>query len=215
MKSNIVKKAILSALVSAASCALAANHQESSGSMQKFYVGANIGYLHTPWKDIVGTPQSAPALNDWKNGNGGLGFGANLGYMFQPWVGIEGGWIHVPTVKVTVVPQGVPAPLPESEIKNNAFFTAIKLQHSLGATNLSLYTKVGLGYQDIEVKNGGVMIKNTNPIGVYGAIGVDYSVTQNILIGGSVSFLNGYTKHDKNQFATDLSYFNVGVSYLF
>ncbi len=215
MKSKIVKGALLSVLVSAASWAIAAeDHQQSSDPMQKFYVGANIGYLHTPWKDgsdvqIVETI----SFSNWKDGNGGLGFGANLGYMFQPWIGIEGGWINVPTVKVTVT--AYKRQNPETEIKDNAFYAAMKLQHGLNVRNLSLYTKVGLGYQDVDVKNGGGMINNTGPIGVYGAVGLDYCVTQNILIDGSLAFLNGYARHDKGQFATDLSYFNVGVSYLF
>lgn len=133
--------------------------------------------------------------------------------MFQPWIGIEGGWLYVPTVSVNVSALGVQ--YPATDIKTNAFYTAIKLQHSLDVTNLSLYTKVGLGYQDVDVKNGGGMINNTGPIGVYGALGLDYCLTHNIVIDGSLTFLNGYTRHDKGQFATDISYFNVGVSYLF
>jgi opacity protein-like surface antigen len=214
MKSNMVKGAVLCVLVSAVSWAVAANHPQSSDPMQKFYVGANFGYLHAPWKD--GSDVEIPgtiSFSDWKNGNGDLSFGANLGYMFQPWIGVEGGWMYVPTVKVTVTAHGYTSP--PTEIKDNAYYAAMKLQHGLNVRNLSLYTKVGLGYQDVDVKNGGGMINNTGPIGVYGAVGLDYGVTQNILIDGSVSFLNGYTRHDKGQFATDLSYFNVGVSYLF
>lgn len=54
IKIKIVKAALYSALVSATSWAMAAeDHQQSSDSMQKFYVGANIGYLHAPWKDAA------------------------------------------------------------------------------------------------------------------------------------------------------------------
>jgi opacity protein-like surface antigen len=218
MKSTILKGVVISALVSSASLAVAANTQQSTSPVQNFYVGANVGYLHTPWKDTVGTGHADPAIPDfdnWKNGNGGLGFGADLGYMFQPWIGVEAGWMHTPTVKVTVTPPGVPVALPETVINNNAFYAAVKLAHGLNVTNLSLFTKAGIGYQNTDVKNGGDKINNADTIGFFGSIGLDYAATQNIHVDGSVTLLTGYAKHDSHKFTTDLSYFNVGLSYHF
>lgn len=213
MKNKILFGALTAALIGSVSITFAAQGAPATNAGQ-VYAGVNAGYMSTPWRDTIGGDANGPArFTDWKNGNGGFGLGAYVGYMLQPSFGVEVGVEHAPTVKTTVKVDGIP--FPESVIKNNAFYAAVKLIHKVGLNNTNLFAKAGIGYQNLNVQNGGGKMNSADTFGFYGAMGLDYAVTSQIHIDGSVSYLTGYAKHSVHKFTTDLVYYNVSVGYYF
>ena len=209
MKSRVLKSVICMALVGASSVAMADQHSTTS-QLHNVYVGVNLGYMSQPWRDTIGGDQAGRvSFSNWKNGNGGFGFGAYAGYMLQPHLGLEAGWTHAPTTKTTVTAEG--RAFPETEIKNNAFYAAVKFTQKIGIQNTNVFGKAGVGLQSIKIKNGGGTVNDADTFGFYGALGLDYSATSNIHIDGSISYLTGFAKHSTHKFSTRLFYYNVSL----
>jgi hypothetical protein len=178
----------------------------------KFYVGANVNYTHSDWKAMLGA--NGTAFTDWKNGTGGVGFGAYAGYMLTNHIGAELGWNKSPTVDVSVTYTG---PKTATKISTNMFYAAFVMANKMpGVSNLSMFLKVGPGFQKVHINNDASGLLNSmTAVGLYGATGVTYAATPNIGISLQAAGLSGQTDHNKGEFSTNPYIYSLSVAYLF
>jgi hypothetical protein len=212
---TFLKGALLTSAVLGSSLAFAQASHQSSGSVgtaSQFYVGANVNYTNSDWKTIIGANEVS--TSDWKNGTGGAGFGLYAGYMLTPHIGTELGWNKAPTVNFTISSQG--SPWASTKISTNLFYGAFMLSSPLPIlNNLSMYLKVGPGYQQVHVEGGADAINSMGAFGLYGATGLTYAVMPHLGLSVQAAGLSGQSDHDKNKFSTNLYMYSINLAYLF
>lgn len=213
---TLLKGALLTSALLTSSLALAAAPMTTSpdnGAASKVYVGVNANYTHSDWKTMLGA--NGTSFSGWKNGTGGFGFGAYAGYMLTDHIGAELGWNKSPNVQFNLAYDGGASTA--TKITTNMFYAAFVMSNQLPmAQNLSMFLKVGPGYQRVHVSNTvGGAINNMDAIGLYAAAGLTYAVTPNIGVSLQAAGLSGQTDHQKNKFSTNPYIYSLSVAYLF
>lgn|GEM_PF-6438229 len=213
LKGALLTSALLTSSLSFADQSFAQPQQPTAQSASgKFYIGASVNYTHSDWKTMLGA--NGTSFTDWKNSTGGIGFGAYAGYMMTNHIGAELGWNRAPTVKFNLSYQS--SPYVATSISTNMFYAAFVMSNQLPiAQNITMFLKVGPGYQRVHVTGGTDAINSMNAIGLYGAVGLTYAITPNIGISAQAAGLSGQTNHNKGQYTTNPYIYSVSLAYLF
>jgi hypothetical protein len=219
MKLLPTRIAVATALsIATLSCfAAPAQNVASSNSGPHFYLGVRGSYVHSDWKTMIYSKnQGEPSYSNWKNGSGGFGVGLYGGYLINSHFGFEAGWNRLPTVDVKIA-NPVPAQTQNVKISDNMFYAAIVLAQPLSAAeHLWIFEEVGPGFQSVRINHkDNLVLKDHDAIGLYGALGLTYGLTNHLGLSATAAGLSGTTNHAKNQYSTNPYIYSLSLAYAF
>lgn len=156
------------------------------------YVQAQLGYAQTYWKNHFGG-----VVTSSKHGNGGFTWGADLGYQFNKNMAVELGGFYLPKATVN-----------SNTTKSWAGYAAVKLSAPV-MSNVSVYAKVGLGYQHVKIDSA-----KTHHWGPAFGAGVDYDLGNNMFVNVQYMRFAGKVKNGVAE-ATNPNIWTAGIGYKF
>jgi len=164
------------------------------------YIEGMAGYNRYVLSDL--TPASTSV--NWKNGTGNWAFAADIGYQFHRYFSAELGGIYTLRAK-------------ENTFKYRPWYAYLAGKMSIPIyDNLSLFTKLGVGYQELKADTGAVSVTETsyNNWGAMFGAGLAYNFTPAFYITGQWLRFTGRIKDGAVQ-TTAPNIFLVGLGYKF
>ena len=180
------------------------------------YIEAMTGYANTAWSDITGDGTADVTFNYTKNDSGGFAWGADIGYQWTSWLAVELGGFKLPTTDLEVQPTGAPSTYSGS-IEGSIFYLAAKLSHTINKK--SLFTKVGLNYQNTQVSDslssGDDGINSNIYYGPFFGVGMSYACKPYLSFKIEYDRASGQADHGGDNYAPNPNIFVAGLSYSF
>jgi|GEM_PF-2812376 len=172
--------------------------QLAEAAQNGYFIGLMLGYTKSDWGNFL----SPSTITD--NGDGGLGIELNGGYRWNNRLAIETGFEHIPKVKYTNNNQ-------EFSVTSWLSYTALELDAPIsGPMNAFLQAGLGIHYID-DTKT-----KSESTILPYYAVGVSYTINQNIKASFKCSFYSSNEEIDgHNGYVPTVSSFMLGAQYMF
>jgi OOP family OmpA-OmpF porin len=206
---SIKKLLVLAAAGVASSAALAGTMGYTSASAPAMYDNTGVyiegmaGYNRYVLEDAFGTSNGAAT---WDKGNGNFAFGADIGYQFHRYFSAELGGIY--TLKAKETYNGA-----TSDIKLWAAYFAGKVSVPI-YDNVSVFAKLGVGYQDLKVDAGAFLANEENNWGAMYGAGIAYNFTPAFYIDGQWLRFTGKNTNAQTVI-TAPNIFLLGVGYKF
>jgi len=181
------------------------NSQINSAKNKGAYITGLAGYNRYALKDI------ANPNDDWTNGRGNFAFGAAVGYQFCKYFSLETGGIYTLDGKARNPLSVDPS---KDEIARTRYaYLAGKLSVTT-YPKTTIFTKLGLGYQQLSVSNGPFGQEKFRKWGVMFGAGTAYDFTPKVFI--SLQWLRFTGKVvDGAGHATAPNIFLLGLGYKF
>ncbi len=188
-----------------------------------FYLGLQLGYAQTWWKDLNGLTDAGLFIFDGSAGSTAAGR-VLFGYEFNEFFAVEMGYAYFRSGIVTVADTPIAGPNAEvynKRMKSSTIDAVGKISLPLD-NGFRLYTKAGIHYT---MSNGAptfiggapwvVDDPNRKVANVTFGVGVGYAVTPAFSVDASWVYYRGNSDLSSDKYYPDTDFYSLGLTYKF